>query len=168
MNLENTSDFFDSLTLSFYTILREKTGKRADMMLAGDLLERGKNYIMTMLSSELLRETFKDDPTMFYYNVASNAFGAGIAYCDAWEKDVTQVKLGFVDALVSSQPDIHALATDIMGVTDKDGYIGMIDSMFEKFLSSMQSYWLKEDPRPFLFQGLLAFFQSGINYRKMK
>ena len=168
MNIENTSDFFDRLTLSLYTVIREKSGKRADMMIAGDLLERGKEYIMTMLKSEALRERFASEPVMFYYNVASNAFGAGIAFCDAWEKDVTQVKLGFVDTLVAAQPDIHVLATDIMQEPDKTAYIGMIDNMFEIFLQQMQPYWDKEDPRPFLFQGLLAFFQSGINYRKMK
>lgn len=171
MNIENTSDFFDNVTLRLYTVLRESTGKRGDMLMVPDLLERGKNYIMSLLQNEGLREKFKAEPMMFYYNVAAFAFAGGIAYADAWHKDVTQIKLGFVDTLIASQPDRHALALDIMGfetAAQKTAYHALCDAMFSKFVSLMEPYWDKEDPRPFLFQGLLAFFQTGINYRNMK
>ena len=171
INIENTSDIFDSVTLRLYTVIREATGKRADMMMAPDLLERGKNYIMTLLQNAALKEQFKNEPIMFYYNVASFAFAGGIAYADAWQKDVTQIKLGFVDTLIASQPDKHALAMDIMGIeteAEKNAYRGLCDDMFSEFIELMKPYWEKEDPRPFLFQGLLAFFQTGIIYRTMK
>lgn len=171
MNIENTSDFFDNITLRLYNVLRESTGRRGDMLMVPDLLERGKNYIMTLLKNEGMREQFKTEPAMYYYNVAAFAFAGGIAYADAWQKDVTQIKLGFVDTLIASQPDKHALALDIMGLdtkAEKTAYRALCDDMFSEFVNIMEPYWEKEDPRPFVFQGLLAFFQTGINYRNMK
>lgn len=141
------------------------------MMLVPDLLERGKHFIMTWLKDENFREHFEGDAMMYYYNIACIAFGGGIAFADAFEKDVSQVKLGFVDTLLVSQPDITSLAQDILGITDEEDkteYRRRIDEMFKFFLDAIAPYWDKEDPRPFLFQGLMAFFQTGISYRLNK
>lgn len=159
------ADFFETATVRFLSIMKKYHNKKIDISLIDDLLERGKVYIMGWLKDENLRDACKDEPMMFYYNVACNAFGGGVAYADAWQKQPGEVKIGIVDTLIVSQPDISALATDILEVSDKDDYRGMLDEMFSKFLDIMEPYWDKEDPRPFLFQGLLAFFQSGINLR---
>ncbi len=164
---EFESDFLNSATVRFLSIIRRFGKPSADIMLNSDLLERGKNYIMSWLRDVNLKERFQNEPIMFYYNIACFAFDAGVAYADAWQKDISQVKIGVVDTLIASQPDINALATDILALDD-DGkvvYRQLKDDMFSEFLNIMEPYWEKEDPRPFLFQGLLAFFQSGINYK---
>ena len=117
-----------------------------------------------------LRETFQNDAQLYYYNVACIAFCGGIAYADAWDKDVTQIKTGAVDTLLTSQGDITSLAVDILSLGgDGRKKLHMLeDKMFSVFLELMAPYWDKEDPRPFLFQGLLAFFQTGLSYRLSK
>ncbi|MBQ8606205.1 MAG: hypothetical protein IJ408_05655 [Clostridia bacterium] len=162
-----TADFFDTVTVRLLSIIRRHRGKSYDMTLVPDLLERGKVYIMSWLKDENLRDAFKNEPIMFYYNVACNAFGGGVAYADAWDKDPVQIKTGIVDTLIASMKDINLLATDILGIDEKgqEDYRRMLDELFSEFLSVMEPYWDKEDPRPFLFQGLLAFYQTGINLR---
>ena len=164
---EFESDFFGMQAVRLLSIVRRHGKPSADISLVSDLLERGKNYIMSWLKDVNLKEKFQNDPMMYYYNIACFAFDAGVAYADAWQKDVSQVKIGIVDTLIASQPDINALATDLLGLDEggKTNYRQMKDEMFSEFLDIMEPYWEKEDPRPFLFQGLLAFFQSGINYK---
>lgn len=168
-NNEFSSDFFNTVTVRLLSIIR-KSNRNTDITLVPDLLERGKSYIMSWLKDENLKETFKGDAMMYYYNIACIAFGGAVAYADAWDKDPSQIKIGIVDTLIASQPDINALATDILGIGEsgKDDYRRMLDSLFSEFLDIMDPYWQKEDPRPFLFQGLLAFFQTGINLRLAK
>lgn len=163
MDIQNRSDFFNSVSIELARIAK------CDIMYADDLLEHGRKFIMTWLKDENLREHFKDDAMMYYYNIACIAFGGGVLYGDAWDKDITQIKTGAVDTLLASQSDIMGVATDVLGL-DKDdiGFRKMLDSMFEKFLGLMSPYWDKEDPRPFLFQGILAFFEAGISYRIAK
>ena len=69
---------------------------------------------MSWLKDVQLRETFQNDAQLYYYNVACIAFCGGIAYADAWDKDVTQIKTGAVDTLLTSQGDITSLAVDIL------------------------------------------------------
>lgn len=159
--MDNRSDFFDRVTVELSRITM------CDISIVPDLMERGKGFIMTWLKDANLREYFKDDPTMYYYNVASVAFAGGIAYADAWDKDITQIKLGMVDTILASQNDIPSIAMDIMGMTGEreTDYRQTVDSMFSSFINIMEPYWDKEDPRPFLFQGLLAFFVVGVSYR---
>ena len=166
-NNEFTSDFFDTVTVRLLSIIRKHMGKNSDITVIPDLLERGKVYIMSWLKDENLRDAFKTEPVMFYYNVACNAFGGGVAYADAWDKDPAQIKIGVVDTLIASMKDINLLATDILRIDEKgqEDYRRMLDELFSEFLEIMSPYWDKEDPRPFLFQGLLAFFQTGINLR---
>ncbi len=164
------SDFFNSCNIELHKIAKESGIKTADMVIIPDLLERGKRFIMTWLRDVPLKEAFKNDAQMFYYNVACIAFCGGIAYADAWDKDIAQIKTGAVDTILASQRNIPALAADILGL-DSDGaqrLHQLEDSMFSRFLSLMSEYWEKEDPRPFLFQGLLAFFQTGVSYRLNK
>lgn len=160
---ENNSDFYNHVCVNLH-----KIAGGCDMIVVPDLLERGKHFVMTWLKDESLREHFANDAMMYYYNIACIAFGGGIAYGDAFEKDVSQVKLGFVDTLLASQNDITGLAQDILSVEDEDEkreYRIMIDSMFKFFLDAIAPYWESEDPRPFLFQGVMAFFQTGVSYR---
>ena len=164
---EFTSDFFNKILVRLLSIIREYSDKRPDITVVPDLLERGKKYIMSWLKDQNLMEKFKDEPIMFYYNIAFIAIGGGIAYADAWDKDPAQIKTGIVDTLIASQTNITELALDILK-KDEQSYHEMIDEMFEEFIDVMEPYWDKEDPRPFLFQGLLAFFQSGINLRLAK
>lgn len=166
-NNEFTADFFDSVTVRLLSVIRKNRGKSYNITVVPDLLERGKVYIMSWLKDENLRDAFKTEPVMFYYNVACNAFGGGVAYADAWDKDPAQIKIGVVDTLIASMKDINLLATDILGIDDKgqEDYRRMLDELFAEFLEAMAPYWDKEDPRPFLFQGLLAFFQTGVNLR---
>ena len=167
--MEN-SEFFNSVTVRLLSIIRQNGGAEADITLVPDLLERGKNYIMSWLKDENLREAFKNDAMMYYYNIACSAFGGGVAYADAWDKDPAQIKIGIVDTLIASQRDINELATDILGINEsgKEDYRRMLDSLFSEFLDIMDPYWKKEDPRAYLFAGLLAFFQTGINLRLSK
>ena len=159
--MDNRSDFFDKVTVQLSSIAN------CDIALIPDLMERGKNFIMSWLKDVNLKEHFANDAVMYYYNVASIAFAGGIAYADAWEKDITQIKLGTVDTLLSSQRDIPSLAMDIVGMTGEreTEYRKIVDSMFSAFLDIMAPFWDKEDPRPFLFQGLLAFFVTGNSFR---
>ena len=161
------SDFFNRANIELHRILRLEGSKTGDITLVPDLLERGKGFIMTWLKDASLKETYADDAQMYYYNVACIAFCGGIAYADAWDKDITQVKTGIVDTLLASQRDISALAADILDIDDSGQYKfhKLEDKLFEVFLEIMSPYWDKEDPRPFLFQGLLAFFQTGVSYR---
>ncbi len=159
---QNNSDFYNRITIELHKI------SHCDVLVVPDLLDRGKHFIMMWLKDENFRKNFEGDAMMYYYNIACIGFGGGVAYADAFEKDVSQIKLGFVDTLIASQPDITKLATDILGYEDDDQkieYRKMLDSMFSCFLSEMEPYWDKEDPRPFLFQGLMAFFQAGVSYR---
>lgn len=158
----NNSDFYNRITIELHRICH------CDVLVVPDLLERGKSFIMMWLKDENFRKSFEGDAMMYYYNIACIGFGGGVAFADAFQKDVSQIKLGFVDTLIASQPDITKLATDILGYEDDDKkteYRKMLDSMFSCFLNEMEPYWDKEDPRPFLFQGLMAFFQAGISFR---
>ena len=160
--IQNNSDFYNRITIELHKI------SYCDVLVVPDLLERGKSFIMMWLKDENFRKNFENDAMMYYYNIACIGFGGGIAYADAFEKDVSQIKLGFVDTLIASQPDITKLATDILGYEDEEKvleYRQMLDKMFSSFLAEMEPYWDKEDPRPFLFQGLMAFFQAGVSYR---
>ena len=160
--VQNNSDFYNRITIELHKI------SHSDVLVIPDLLERGKSFLMMWLKDENFRKNFENDAMMYYYNIACIGFGGGIAYADAFEKDVSQIKLGFVDTLIASQPDITKLATDILGYDDEDKtieYRQMLDSMFSCFLNEMEPYWDKEDPRPFLFQGLMAFFQAGVSFR---
>lgn len=161
MNIDNRSDFFDTVTFSLSRVVN------CDIALIPDLLDRGKNFIMSWLKDVKLREHFANDATMYYYNVAFIAFSGGIAYADAWDKDITQIKLGTIDTLLSTQPDIPSLAMDIMNMSGEREveFRETVDKMFENFLNLMEPFWDKEDPRPFLFQGLLAFFTVGVSFR---
>lgn len=164
--MEN-SDFYNRANVELHRVVK-LTGKRSgDMIIVGDLLERGKRFIMSWLKDADLKEACKDDPQLFYYNVAVNAFCGGIAFADAWDKDPGQVKAGIVDTLVASQRDVAGLAADILGLdaTGKTELHAIEDAMFDTFMEILEPYWDKEDPRPFLFQGLLAFFQTGVSYR---
>lgn len=166
---DNNSDFYNHVTVNLHKLCSKNGG--CDMMLVPDLLDRGKHFIMTWLKDEGFREHFEGDAMMYYYNIACIAFCGGVAFADAFEKDVSQVKLGFVDTLLASQPDLTSLVHDILGITgqsQKDDYRRMLDNMFSYFLQELEPYWDKEDPRPFLFQGLMAFFQTGISYRLNK
>ena len=160
---QTNSDFYNRVTIELHKIAH------CDVMVVPDLLERGKHFIMMWLKDENFRKNFENDAMMYYYNIACIAFGGGVAFGDAFEKDVSQIKLGFVDTLIASQPDITKLATDILGYDGDEGkqidYRKMLDESFACFLNEMEPYWDKEDPRPFLFQGLMAFFQTGISYR---
>lgn len=164
--MEN-SDFYNRACVELHRVLRVAGVRSGDMAVVSDLMERGKRYIMSWLRDADLRETFKDDPQLYYYNVAVNAFCGGVAFADAWDKDPAQVKTGIVDTLVASQRDIAALAADILALDDngKTALHALEDALFAVFLEIMAPYWDKEDPRPFLFQGLLAFFQTGVSYR---
>lgn len=159
----NNSDFYNGVTINLH-----KLAGGCDMMLIPDLLERGKQFIMMWLKDEEFRKLFGGDAKMYYYNIACIAFGGGVAFADAYEKDASQIKLGFVDTLLASQKDITGLAHDILGNEsdeDKEYYQKRLDSMFSYFLAELEPYWDKEDPRPFLFQGLMAFFQTGVSFR---
>ncbi len=164
---DNNSDFYNRVSIGLHKIASENG--RCDMMLVPDLLERGKHFLMTWLKDANFQSLFEGDAMMYYYNIACIAFGGGVAFADAFEKDASQVKLGFVDTLLVSQPDINALVYDILEITGYEDkitqYRKMLDSMFSFFLDEMSPLWDKEDPRPFLFQGLMAFFQAGISYR---
>ena len=164
------SDFFNSVSIELHRLTRIYGDGTGDIMQIPDLLERGKNFIMSWLKDVQLRETFQIDAQLYYYNVACIAFCGGIAYADAWDKDVTQIKTGAVDTLLTSQGDITSLAVDILSLGgDGRKKLHMLeDNMFSVFLELMAPYWDKEDPRPFLFQGLLAFFQTGLSYRLSK
>ncbi len=155
------ADFFDRVTLRLCSIIKK------DISLIPDLLEHGKGFIMSWLKDVSLRKQFENDAVMYYYNVAWIAFAGGVAYADAWQKDITQIKLGTVDTLLTSQNDLAGLAMDILGLDgDKQvEYRQNFDSMFSEFLQLMAPYWNKEDPRPFLFQGLLAFFTAGVSLK---
>lgn len=160
--IENNSDFYNRITIELHRVCH------SDVLVVPDLLERGKSFIMMWLKDENFRKSFEGDAMMYYYNIACIGFGGGIAYADAFQKDVSQIKLGLVDTLIASQPDISKLATDILGYEDEEkivAYRQMLDSMFSRFLNEMEPYWDKEDPRPFLFQGLMAFFQAGVSFR---
>lgn len=161
------SDFFNRVNLELHRIVRTSESKTGDIMLIPDLLERGKGFIMTWLKDASLKEAFSNDAQMYYYNVACIAFCGGIAYADAWDKDITQIKTGAVDTLLASQRNIAELVFDILNLDDagKLKLHRMEDRMFAVFLELMAPYWDKDDPRPFLFQGLLAFFQTGVSYR---
>lgn len=161
--IDNNSDFYNRVTLNLHRL-----AGNCDMMLVPELLEHGKDFIMLWLKDEEFRKLFNGDAQMYYYNIACIAFGGGIAYADAFEKDASQVKLGFVDTLLASQKDITALAQDILGIDsedDKDYYRRRLDSMFKYFIAELEPYWAADDPRPFLFQGLMAFLQTGISFR---
>lgn len=160
--MKENSDFFNRVTIELTRI----TGKH-DVALIPDLMERGKSFIMSWLKDVSLREHFQNDAVMYYYNIAAIAFAGGVAYADAWQKDVGQIKLGTVDTILTSQRDIPSLAIDILGMTGEreNEYRGMVDKMFKEFLDIMAPYWDKEDPRPFLFQGLLGFFTAGVSYK---
>ena len=163
--MKYNSDFYESLSLALH---KAAIGTSYDIMLVPDLLERGKGYLMTWLKDEGFRNSFSGDAMMYYYNIACIAFGGGIAYADAFEKDASQIKLGFVDTLLAGTPDITALAFDILSLDNEEkqtAYRATLDNMFSLFLQKMEPYWDKEDPRPFLFQGLMAFFQTGISLR---
>lgn len=163
MTSKNNSDFFNKVTVSLASIAK------CDIMQIDDLLERGQKLILTWLKDENLREHFKNDAMMYYYNIACIAFSAGVLYADAWDKDITQIKMGTVDTLLSAQPDLTGVAFDVLGVErDDENTRRIIDSMFERFLELMTPYWDKVDPRPFLFQGILAFLEIGISYRLRK
>lgn len=164
------SDFFNSCNIELHKISGASDSRSADMVIIPDLLERGKRFIMTWLKDVPLKEAFKNDAKMFYYNVACIAFCGGIAYADAWDKDIAQIKTGAVDTILASQRNIPALAADILSLDEQEKHkLHMLeDSMFSEFLKLMSPYWEKEDPRPFLFQGLLAFFQTGVSYRLNK
>lgn len=161
------SDFFNTVNIELHRIMRVSMSKSGDIMLIPDLLERGKSFIMTWLRDAALKEELANDAQMFYYNVAYIAFCGGIAYADAWDKDITQIKTGAVDTLLASQRDIPTLAYDILELDEngKRALHGLCDKMFAVFSELMSPYWEKEDPRPFLFQGLLSFFQTGISFR---
>lgn len=163
---DNNSEFYNDITLNLHKIV-SKSGS-CDVMVVSDLLERGKHFIMTWLKDEEFRKLFEGEPMMYYYNVACIAFGGGVAYADAFEKDVSQVKLGFVDTLLASEKNITALAQDILNLQtedEKDQYQQTLGQMFSYFVEAVSPYWETEDPRPFLFQGLMAFFQTGISFR---
>ena len=161
---ENSSDFYNGVTINLH-----KLAGGCDMMLVPDLLERGKQFIMMWLKDEEYRKLFGNDAQMYYYNIACVAFGGGVAFADAYEKDASQIKLGFVDTLLASQKDITGLAHEILGIDEnedkKDEYQRRLESMFSYFVAELEPYWDAEDPRPFLFQGLMAFFQTGVSYR---
>lgn len=161
------SDFFNKVNIELHREVRVFSEKTGDIMLIPDLLERGKAFIMTWLKDESLRKEFQNDACMYYYNIACIAFCGGVAYADAWDKDITQIKTGAVDTILASAQDTAALATDILGLDDggRRKLHRLEDKLFEVFLRLMEPYWDKEDPRPFLFQGLLAFFQTGLSYR---
>ena len=161
------SDFFNRSNIELHRALKTQAGKSGDITMVPDLLERGKSFIMTWLKDASLRESLSADPQIYYYNLACIIFCGGIAYADAWDKDIAQVKAGIVDTLMVSQRDIPALAADILELDD-EGKVqlhALEDGLFEVFLGVMNPYWEKEDPRPFLFQGLVAFFQAGVSYR---
>ncbi len=163
MDIQNRSDFFNSVSIEFAHITK------CDIMYINELLEHGKQFVLGWLKDEALRDHFKNDAMMYYYNISCIAFAGGILYADAWEKDITQIKLGTVDTLLASQTDIMSVAYDVLGIQNNDKNMRlMLDTMFEKFLNLLEPYWDKEDPRPFLFQGVLAFLEAGISYRLKK
>ena len=110
---DNNSDFYNGVTINLH-----KLAGGCDMMLVPDLLERGKQFIMMWLKDNEYRELFGGDAKMYYYNIACIAFGGGIAFADAYEKDASQIKLGFVDTLLASQKDITGLALDILNISE--------------------------------------------------
>lgn len=164
MNGQN--GFYNTACIELHRVLR-MSGKSGDIAQIPDLSERGKRFIMTWLRDERLKNAFSNDPKMYYYNVACNVFCGGIAYADAWDKDIAQVKAGFVDTLLAAQSDLFSLACDILGLDgdDKNRLHKLEDDLFSVFLQLLEPCWEKEDPRPYLFCGLLAFFQTGVSYR---
>lgn len=164
------ADFFNSVSIELHRLTKIYSDNKGDIIQIPDLLERGKNFIMSWLKDAQLKEAFKNDAQLYYYNISCIAFCGGIAYADAWDKDITQIKTGAVDTLLTSQRDIMSLAVDILSL-DGDGrkkLHALEDKMFSVFLELMTPYWDKDDPRPYLFQGLMAFFQTGVSYRLCK
>lgn len=88
------ADFFNSVSIELHRLTKIYSDNKGDIIQIPDLLERGKNFIMSWLKDAQLKEAFKNDAQLYYYNIACIAFCGGIAYADAWDKDITQIKTG--------------------------------------------------------------------------